>query len=157
MQNRDGRGEVGRCGCVKDGFADLPPELRPRERKESGLRQVTCPGCGLVYSTNRSGDVCMACEALGKSIPKTTTAEEVKVEIKILGTGCPKCQRLEQLTRAAAAEAGVEATFTKVKDLDAIMAYDILGTPGLVINEKVASSGRLPRKEEIVEWLRAAS
>jgi len=142
---------------VKDGFADLPPELRPRERKESGLRQVTCPGCGLVYWTNRSIDLCMECEVVkGTSAPKTTTTKEVELEIKILGTGCPKCQRLEQLAREAAAEAGVEATFTKVKDLDAIMAYDIVGTPGLVINEKVASSGRLPRKEEIVEWLRAA-
>ena len=78
------------------------------------------------------------------------------MEIKILGTGCPKCKRLETLAREVAEEAGVEATFTKVDDMDGILAYDIMSTPGLVIDEEVKSSGRLPRKEEIVEWLTAA-
>jgi len=76
------------------------------------------------------------------------------MEIKILGGGCSKCERLEKLAREAAGEAGVEATFTKVKDMSEIMAYDIASTPALVINEEVKSSGRLPRKEEIVEWIR---
>jgi small redox-active disulfide protein 2 len=78
------------------------------------------------------------------------------VEIKILGIGCPKCRRLEELAREAADELGVEATFTKVKEMDAIMAYDITSTPALVIDEKVKSSGRIPRKEEIAGWIRAA-
>ncbi len=78
------------------------------------------------------------------------------MEIKILGTGCPKCKRLEAVAREAAEEAGIEATFTKVQDMDGIMAYDITSTPGLVINEEVKSSGRIPRKEEIAEWVRAA-
>jgi len=76
------------------------------------------------------------------------------MEIKILGTGCPKCKRLEELAREAAAEAGVQAVFTKVTDMDGIMAYPIMSTPGLVINEELKSSGRLPRKEEIVAWLK---
>ncbi len=76
------------------------------------------------------------------------------MEVKILGTGCPKCRRLEQLAREAAQEAGIQATFTKVTDPDAIMEYPIVSTPGLVIDEEVKSSGRLPRKEEIVAWLR---
>jgi small redox-active disulfide protein 2 len=76
------------------------------------------------------------------------------MEVKILGTGCPKCKRLEQLARQAAEAAGVEATFTKVTNLDEIMAYPITSTPGLVIDEELKSSGRLPRKEEIVAWLR---
>lgn len=76
------------------------------------------------------------------------------MEIKILGTGCPKCKRLEELTREAVAEAGVEAVITKVTDVNAIMAYQILSTPGLVINEQVKSAGRLPRKEEIIAWLK---
>jgi small redox-active disulfide protein 2 len=75
------------------------------------------------------------------------------MEIKILGTGCPKCKRLEQLAREAAAEAGVEATFTKVSDMDGIMSYPITSTPGLVIDEELKSSGRLPRKEEIIGWI----
>ncbi len=78
------------------------------------------------------------------------------MEIKILGMGCPKCQRLEELAREAAAEVGVAATFTKVKDMDAIMAYDVMSTPALVINEQVKSSGRIPRKDEIAGWIRAA-
>lgn len=78
------------------------------------------------------------------------------MEIKILGTGCPKCKRLEELAREAAAEAGVEATFTKVTDISDIMAYPIMSTPGLVINEELKSSGRIPRKEEIIAWLKEA-
>ena len=78
------------------------------------------------------------------------------MEIKVLGMGCPKCKRLEELAREAAAEANVGATFTKVKDMDVIMAYDILSTPALVIDEEVVSSGRVPRKEEIAGWIQAA-
>ena len=77
------------------------------------------------------------------------------MEIKILGGGCPKCKRLEELAREAAGELGIEATFTKVKDMDAIMAYDVMSTPALVIDEQVKSSGRIPRKDEIAEWIRA--
>jgi len=76
------------------------------------------------------------------------------MEIKILGTGCPKCKRLEELTREALAEAGIEAVITKVSDVNAIMAYQIMSTPGLVINEELKSAGRLPRKEEIIAWLK---
>jgi len=78
------------------------------------------------------------------------------VEIKILGGGCAKCERLERLVRESAGELGVEAAFTKVKDMDGIMAYDVMSTPALVIDEEVRSSGRLPRKKEIAEWIRAA-
>jgi small redox-active disulfide protein 2 len=78
------------------------------------------------------------------------------MEIKVLGMGCPKCQRLEELAREAASDVGVEATFTKVKQMDDIMAYDVMSTPALVIDEEVKSSGRIPRKEEIAEWIRAS-
>ena len=79
------------------------------------------------------------------------------MEIKILGKGCPKCERLEKLAREAATELGVEATFDHVRDMDAIMAYDILSTPALVIDEEVMCSGRLPRKQEVVGWLQEVS
>ncbi|MDY6874698.1 MAG: thioredoxin family protein [Chloroflexota bacterium] len=75
------------------------------------------------------------------------------MEIKILGGGCSKCERLERLAREAASEVGVKVTFTKVKKMGEIMAYDIASTPALVINEDVKSSGRIPRKEEIAEWI----
>ncbi|MFO7978821.1 MAG: thioredoxin family protein [Bacteroidales bacterium] len=71
------------------------------------------------------------------------------MEIKVLGTGCPKCKTLEQYTRDAVAEMQLEATITKEEDIMKIMEYGIMKTPGLVINEKVVMSGRLPNKEEI--------
>lgn len=78
------------------------------------------------------------------------------MEIKILGKGCSKCQRLEELARAAAAEAGIEATFTKVKELDDIIAYGVAVTPALVIDDDLKCSGRLPSKQEIAGWLALA-
>ncbi len=78
------------------------------------------------------------------------------MKIKILGGGCAKCDRLEKLAHEVVSELGVEATFIKVKEMDEIMAYDVMSTPALVIDEEVKSSGRIPRKEEIVEWIQAA-
>ena len=78
------------------------------------------------------------------------------IKIKVLGTGCPKCKRLEQLAYDAAAETNLDVDIEKVTDIEAITSYPIIGTPGLVVNEKVVSSGRLPRKSEIVEWLQNA-
>jgi len=75
--------------------------------------------------------------------------------IKILGSGCAKCQRLEQLTREAATELHIDAQFDHVRELDKIMAYPIMTTPALVIDEKVKVSGRMPSKEEIVGWLKS--
>ena len=77
------------------------------------------------------------------------------ISVKVLGTGCPKCKRLEQLAYDAAAEADLDVNIEKVTDIEAITSYPILGTPGLVVNEKVVSSGRLPRKSEIIAWLKA--
>jgi small redox-active disulfide protein 2 len=74
--------------------------------------------------------------------------------IKILGSGCAKCQRLEQLTREAAAELGIEAQFDHVREMDKIMAYPVMTTPALVIDEEVKVSGRMPSKGEISGWLR---
>jgi small redox-active disulfide protein 2 len=82
---------------------------------------------------------------------------EEHVEIKILGGGCPNCKRLEALARQAAGDRGIEATFVKVTAMDEIMAYDILSTPALVIDEQVVSSGRVPRLDEIASWLEAAA
>ncbi|MGE5470503.1 MAG: thioredoxin family protein [Bacteroidota bacterium] len=74
--------------------------------------------------------------------------------IKILGSGCAKCNRLEQLTRDAVAELGVEATFEHVKEMDKIMAYPIMTTPALVVDEKVLVFGRMPSKDELLGWLK---
>jgi len=79
------------------------------------------------------------------------------VEIKILGTGCPKCKRLEQTARNAAKEAGVEATFIKVTDINDIMSYPIASTPALVVNGEVKCSGRQPSSQEVVGWLQVTA
>lgn len=73
--------------------------------------------------------------------------------IKILGPGCANCKRLEEIARKAATEAGVEAQFVKVTDHNDILAYNILSTPGLVINEKVVSSGRIPAPASVAAWI----
>jgi len=75
------------------------------------------------------------------------------LEVKVLGPGCTNCNKVEQITRQAADYIGVEATITKVSDYSQIMEYDILSTPGLVINEKVVCSGRVPSLAEVTTWL----
>lgn len=77
------------------------------------------------------------------------------LKIKILGSGCANCKKLEAVARDAATTSGVEADFEKVTDMKAIMAYDILSTPALVINDKVVASGRIPTKAEVQQWLAA--
>lgn len=78
------------------------------------------------------------------------------IEIKVLGIGCPKCKRLEQIAQEAVTEAGVQAAIVHVTNMQKIMEYPIVSTPGLVINEELKSSGRLPRKEEVVAWIKEA-
>jgi len=75
--------------------------------------------------------------------------------VKILGPGCANCRKLEAVAREAATSAGVQAEFVKVSDMKSIMAYDVLSTPGLVIDEKLVSSGRIPTQEEIRRWMTA--
>ena len=78
------------------------------------------------------------------------------LNIKILGSGCANCKRLEQIARKAAADLGMDAEFEKVTNMNDIMKYPILSTPGLVINEKLVSAGRVPGEAEIMSWLKEA-
>lgn len=75
------------------------------------------------------------------------------IMIKVLGPGCANCKKLEEITRSAVTMLGVEAQVEKVTDYNAIMQYPILSTPGLVINEKVVCSGRVPSPGEVTTWL----
>ena len=75
--------------------------------------------------------------------------------IKILGSGCAKCHRLELLTREVVAELGIEATFEHVTNMEEIMVYPIMTTPALVVDEVVKVAGRMPSKEEIASWLKS--
>jgi small redox-active disulfide protein 2 len=73
--------------------------------------------------------------------------------IKVLGPGCANCQKVEQAARQAAAMLGVEARIEKVTDYAAIRSYNLLATPGLVINERLVAAGRIPSEAEVVTWL----
>ena len=75
------------------------------------------------------------------------------MDIKILGPGCANCERLEKYTKAVVKELGIDATVTKISKMSDIMAYDVMTTPGLVINEKVVVSGRVPNKAEITSMI----
>jgi len=73
--------------------------------------------------------------------------------VKILGPGCENCRKVEAVARRAIAILSVEAQVEKVTDRAAIMRYPILATPGLVINEKLVSAGRIPSETEVTTWL----
>jgi small redox-active disulfide protein 2 len=73
--------------------------------------------------------------------------------IKVLGAGCENCKKLAYLAERAATHLGIEAQIEKVTDYAKIMEYHVLSTPGLVINEKVVSSGRVPSEAEITSYL----
>lgn len=73
--------------------------------------------------------------------------------IKVLGSGCANCKRVEQIARKVLADLSVEAEVIKVTDYNDIVSYNILSTPGLVINEKVVSTGRIPTPAEVTTWV----
>ena len=73
--------------------------------------------------------------------------------IKVLGSGCANCKKLEENTRKAVEELGIEATIEKVTDFKLIMAYGVMKTPALVVDEKVKIMGRVPSADEIKKYL----
>lgn len=72
--------------------------------------------------------------------------------IKILGSGCPNCKRLEQEVKDALSSLSINYEVIKVTDFADIMVYRIMSTPGLVMNETVVSSGRIPKRQQIIDW-----
>lgn len=75
------------------------------------------------------------------------------MEIKILGTGCPKCQALEKAVREVVGEMGIDAEVKKVSDVNEIARTGVLITPGLMINGKVKSAGKVVSKDEIKKYI----
>jgi small redox-active disulfide protein 2 len=76
------------------------------------------------------------------------------MKIEILGTGCPKCQKLYENAKEAVDKAGLEAEITKVTNLNDISSYGVMVTPALVISGTVKVAGRVPTVDEINEWLK---
>jgi small redox-active disulfide protein 2 len=75
------------------------------------------------------------------------------MNIQVLGTGCPKCKALEKITREVVAQAGIDATITKVEDIMEIMKFNVMTTPALVVDGKVVLKGRVPSGEELKQLL----
>jgi len=75
------------------------------------------------------------------------------MEIKILGPGCQRCGKTEEIVREAVAEAGVDAQIEKITDTMKIAGYGVFGTPAVVIDGEVKSVGKIPSKEEVKGWL----
>jgi len=78
------------------------------------------------------------------------------MKIEILGTGCPKCRKLEEIVRLTVAKLGVDAEVIHVSDIDEILEYGVMSTPALVINGKIWGSGRIPSEGEMERLLRQA-
>ncbi len=76
------------------------------------------------------------------------------ISIKVLGTGCKKCLTLEAKVRDLIAANNINATVEKVTDINEMMNYNIMMTPGLVINEQVKSFGVIPKDDQILKWLK---
>jgi len=99
---------------------------------------------------------CPKCNpGVGEQITNSKKESQMLV-IKVLGSGCPNCKKLEAIARKVVDSLAVEAAIEKVTQYDEIMKYDVLSTPGLVINEKVVSSGRIPSESEITTWVTSA-
>ena len=73
--------------------------------------------------------------------------------IKILGTGCPKCQQTTKIVEEAVSQSGIEASIEKVEDIMQIMKYNVMSTPAVVINDEIVVKGRVPSVKEITDLL----
>jgi small redox-active disulfide protein 2 len=76
------------------------------------------------------------------------------MEIKVLGPGCAKCGQTEKIVKEAIAEAGIEATVEKITDVMQIMTYRVMSTPAVVVDGQVKSAGKVPKKEEVMVWIK---
>ena len=92
-----------------------------------------------------------ACLTVGRVKPVRETEE--KMEIKVLGPGCAKCKKTEEVVRAAVAESNADAQVDKVTDMMEIATYGVFGTPAVVIDGEVKSVGKVPSKDEVKGWL----
>ena len=83
--------------------------------------------------------------------------ESPELEVRILGPGCPTCEKLEQMVYKIMAESNIIGNVEHVRDMTEIATYGLVPTPALVINGKIKSSGRLPPQKQVLQWLREAA
>jgi small redox-active disulfide protein 2 len=75
------------------------------------------------------------------------------ITVKVLGTGCSNCERLEQIVQKTIDQMAINAEVLKITDFNDILAHGVMNTPGLIIDDQVVSSGRIPSESEIITWL----
>ena len=75
------------------------------------------------------------------------------MEIKVLGPGCAKCNKTEKLIQEVIKEIGSDATVEKITDMMEIASYGVFGTPSVIIDKEVKCIGKVPKKDNIKEWL----
>jgi small redox-active disulfide protein 2 len=78
------------------------------------------------------------------------------MEIKVLGTGCPNCKKTKAVVAEALKDLNVDVQVVEVQDIPSIMAYGVMSTPAIVIDEKVVSAGKVPAKSQVVAMIRSA-
>jgi small redox-active disulfide protein 2 len=78
----------------------------------------------------------------------------MNMDIKVLGPGCPKCKQTEKIVKDAVAESGVQASVEKVTDTMEIAGYGVFGTPAVVVDGEVKSVGKIPKKADVLAWIR---
>jgi small redox-active disulfide protein 2 len=93
-------------------------------------------------------------KSIGEPMPEDPNGP---LQIKVLGPGCPECDRLERDLMAVMSELNLPADLDHVRDVKEIACYGVMGNPALVINGKVVASGRVPSKSQLKEWLKTAS
>lgn len=114
---------------------------------------------GLFNKKNKNEDVgpcCCGGNCGVESIENSRNANSEVTGVKVLGTGCDKCNKLEMATKAALEQLGMDATIDHVTDFSQIAAYGVMTTPALVIDGKVVSYGKALKTEEIVKLLHKA-
>jgi small redox-active disulfide protein 2 len=75
------------------------------------------------------------------------------MDIKVLGPGCPKCEQTEKIIKEAVTARGAQASVEKVTDAMEIAGYGVFGTPAVVVDGEVKSVGKIPKKEDVIDWI----
>lgn len=108
---------------------------------------------GTVWQEERRGKPCCCdCNCNADTMAQAEIAKAT-IGVKVLGSGCAKCNDLETATREALAELGMDTTIDHVTDFAQIAAYGVMTTPALVVDGKVVSYGKVLKKEEVVKLL----
>ena len=130
--------------------------LRVDRLREKRTKEVLSPQEALSKPSCTCGSLPAAEEKEEPSPQPAFSPGPAVLSVKVLGPGCPNCEKLHKMVREVIAESGLPVSLEKVSKMQDIMKYRILATPGLVIDEEVVSSGRLPHKDEIRKMIQSA-